>query len=450
MAASSHDFWLAQWSAPVWKRLHLGVYGAYWLVVLHVALGPLQDDARPGAWAVLLAPAAALAGLQLTAAWRERSKDREPPAPAAGWLPIGDPASIPDGRARLVVAGGERVAVFRDGQRLFALSGVCQHQNGPLGEGRVRAGCAVCPWHGYEYRLESGRSPEPFQEAVPQFRLRIVAGQLELDPRPLPPGSSLPPLEVQAASEAPPEPFFVGYAAESDPALRAAWRRRALLLAGPLLLLSALTGALQPPFARSAFEFGRPRELSGWIGLTPAPHLAVPRPGSEGFSRYLLVAQGKHGAAELAAPFDGRFVSLSASLAHRDGATLLELVPDSIQPAAPPALQPEAAGPRELGPQRLRGEIVDSKCFLGVMKPGELKSHRACASLCIRGGIPPVLCVRRDDGSALYWLLVDAAGGAINQAVLPYVAEPVEIEGQGQVFGDLRVLRVDPADIRRL
>jgi hypothetical protein len=60
------------------------------------------------------------------------------------------------------------------------------------------------------------------------------------------------------------------------------------------------------------------------------------------------------------------------------------------------------------------------------------------------------LCVRRDDGSALYWLLVDAAGGAINQAVLPYVAEPVEIEGQGQVFGDLRVLRVDPADIRRL
>jgi hypothetical protein len=162
------------------------------------------------------------------------------------------------------------------------------------------------------------------------------------------------------------------------------------------------------------------------------------------------VAPGKHGAAELAEPFEGRYVNLSASLAHRDGATLLEIVPDSIVPVAAPEGAPAPTGLRELGPRRLRGEIVDSKCFLGVMKPGELESHRACASLCIRGGIPPVPCVRRDDGSATYWLLVDASGGAINQAVLPFVAEPVEIVGQGQALGDLLVLQVEPAGIRRL
>lgn len=450
MAASSHDFWLAQWSAPVWKRLHLAVYGAYWLVVLHVALGPLQDDPRPGAWLALALPAAVLAALQLTAAWRERARDREAANPAGGWVPLGDPASIPEGRARVLVAAGERVAVFRDGTRLYALSSVCQHQNGPLGEGRVRGGCAVCPWHGYEYRLESGRSPEPFTESVPQFRLRLAGGQLELDPRPLPPGSSLPALEVPPAQGQPESPFFVGYAEQQDPRLRAAWRRRAAALAGLLLACSASAAVLQPPFADSAFEFGRPRELSGWIGMTPAPHLAVPRPGSQGFSRYLLVAPGKHGAQALAEPFAGRFVSLSASLAHRDGATLLELVPASIRAQAAPADQAVPGDPRDLGPQRLKGEIVDSKCFLGVMKPGELKAHRACASLCIRGGIPPVLCVRREDGSARYWLLVDAAGGAVNQAVLPFVAEPVELEGQGQAWGDLLVLRIDPERIRRL
>ena len=40
-----------------------------------------------------------------------------------------------------------------------------------------------------------------------------------------------------------------------------------------------------------------------------------------------------------------------------------------------------------LGAVTLTGEIVDSKCFLGVMNPGNLKPHKACAIRCISGGI---------------------------------------------------------------
>jgi hypothetical protein len=53
-----------------------------------------------------------------------------------------------------------------------------------------------------------------------------------------------------------------------------------------------------------------------------------------------------------------------------------------------------------LGTQTLIGEIVDSKCYLGVMNPGALIPHRACAIRCISGGIPPVLLVRQSDRSA--------------------------------------------------
>ena len=42
MAATSHDFWLATLTAPVWKALHMLVYVAYGLLVAHVALGSLQ------------------------------------------------------------------------------------------------------------------------------------------------------------------------------------------------------------------------------------------------------------------------------------------------------------------------------------------------------------------------------------------------------------------------
>jgi nitrite reductase/ring-hydroxylating ferredoxin subunit len=92
--------------------------------------------------------------------------------------------------ARIVAApGGERIAVFRDGGRIGALTNLCAHQNGPLGEGRIIDGCVTCPWHGYQYRLEDGCTPPPFTEKLATYWLRLRAGTLEVDSRPLPPGT---------------------------------------------------------------------------------------------------------------------------------------------------------------------------------------------------------------------------------------------------------------------
>ena len=105
---------------------------------------------------------------------------------------------------------------------------------------------------------------------------------------------------------------------------------------------------------------------------------------------------------------------------------------------------------RKLGKQTFVGEIVDSKCFLGVMNPGQLTPHRACAIRCISGGAPPVLLVRQKDGPAIYLLLVSADGQAVNKQVLDVVAEPVEITGEVERQGDMLVLRSDPATYRRV
>ena len=103
-----------------------------------------------------------------------------------------------------------------------------------------------------------------------------------------------------------------------------------------------------------------------------------------------------------------------------------------------------------LGQQTLRGEIVDSKCFLGVMNPGALTPHRACAIRCISGGIPPVLVVHQNNGPALYFLLVARDGKPVNKLVLSMVAEPVEITGEVERQGELLVFRADPASYRRI
>ena len=44
MAATSHDFWLNFLTPPVWKGLHMALYGAYGLAVMHVALGIMQYE----------------------------------------------------------------------------------------------------------------------------------------------------------------------------------------------------------------------------------------------------------------------------------------------------------------------------------------------------------------------------------------------------------------------
>jgi nitrite reductase/ring-hydroxylating ferredoxin subunit len=130
-----------------------------------------------------------VAVLHLLAGWRERKADGAP-APAGRWLTVGPPATIPDKGARIVaIPGGERIAVFRDGGQISAVTNLCAHQNGPLGEGRVIDGCITCPWHGYQYRLADGCAPPPFTEKLVTYRVRLERGLIEVDPTPLPPGT---------------------------------------------------------------------------------------------------------------------------------------------------------------------------------------------------------------------------------------------------------------------
>jgi sulfoxide reductase heme-binding subunit YedZ len=197
MAVTSHDFWLRTLTAPVWKALHMSVYLAYAALVLHIAFGALQSEAPAPAALLLGLGVSWLATLHSVAAWRSYRADREAAVPD-GFVDVCAIADIPDSRARIVCAAGERVAVFRYGDQVSAISNVCQHQNGPLGEGKIVGGCVVCPWHGYEYRPDTGASPPPFTEAVPTFRVKVRQGRVWLDPRPLPPGTYVAPARVTA------------------------------------------------------------------------------------------------------------------------------------------------------------------------------------------------------------------------------------------------------------
>jgi len=252
-----------------------------------------------------------------------------------------------------------------------------------------------------------------------------------------------------------PDEFYIGWEAKAAPGVRKSVRKIAI---GLFLFVAALASCLavaQSLIGASFFEWGTQKNFTGILQAHPYPHLLVSRPGVIGVatnaSAYYLVAQWKHGlAADVLKPLDGKRVDVKGTLIYRGSQTMIETKAEWITPATNSMSVQDLPASISLGRQTLVGEIVDSKCFLGVMNPGQLAPHRACAIRCISGGVPPMFFVRQKSGPPLHLLLVSSDGKPVNQQVLDLVAEPVEITGEVERQGELLILRADPVTYRKL
>jgi hypothetical protein len=250
--------------------------------------------------------------------------------------------------------------------------------------------------------------------------------------------------------------FYIGWEARAAPGIGRTVRKAVVVVLVLALLVPAVLALSQRMIGASVFEWGKHKTFSGILQIQPYPHLLVSRPGKvdglSAFSTYYLVAPWKFGLdREAIALLDGKPVTLKGTLMYRDNQTMIETKPEWIIASTNDERRARSDPPcQSFGKQTLVGEIVDSKCFLGVMNPGQLTPHRACAIRCISGGVPPVLLVRQKSGSAIYFLLVSADGKPVNEQVLELVAEPVEITGEVERQGELLILRANPATYRRV
>src|ERR1041384_2969458 len=193
------------------------VYVAYALLVLHVTLGVLQGEGSPLYVVAVALGLVTVLGLHIRTARREVTADRSirrveahssqseidqshvtSAGTAEGYVDACAVADIPESRARIVCLSGERVAIFKYDGKISAVSNVCQHQNGPLGEGKIVFGCITCPWHGNQYQPETGASPPPFGEKGPPFNVRVKDGRVLVHPNPNPAGTHAEPAVVES------------------------------------------------------------------------------------------------------------------------------------------------------------------------------------------------------------------------------------------------------------
>ncbi len=247
--------------------------------------------------------------------------------------------------------------------------------------------------------------------------------------------------------------FYVGYVPKAPTGIGRAARQRALWLLGVATLAGVILALAQRPADPGVFEYGEPQAVFGQIRAHPYPMLLAPG-GSRSnraaiYTRYLLVGEGKHGAQADLDSLDGQWVELTGTRIARGTREMLELAGHEVHvitPAPNVRLGIPVPAPISLGRMSLTGEVVDSKCWLGVMKPATGSVHRGCATRCLSGGIPPLLMVQNAAGETVHLLLVGHDGGPALSRFLPLVGQDVTLTGEVIEEGDLLVLRVATID----
>jgi len=171
-----------------------------------------------------------------------------------------------------------------------------------------------------------------------------------------------------------------------------------------------------------------------------------------------LTGPGKVGAVRFVKDLDGQVVDVGGVFIARGAHRVLQVggrvrirATQKDLTDAEKAFQP--AAPETVGRYTLKGEIVDSKCYLGAMRPGQGKIHMACANYCLHGEIAPVLVTYSNDGpdaEVFVYLMAGPDGGPIDKALLDYTSLAVAVTGEVERRGDLYVLKVDPDGVETL
>ena len=257
--------------------------------------------------------------------------------------------------------------------------------------------------------------------------------------------------------------FYIGWMRKAPKSFATTIKKYVLVLLPVIVVLGALLSLSQKKFDTGNFEFGKLTEVKGIYFNTPVPNLKVISGkdiwGNDNYITVPLIGYGKHGAdgimeelqKEQNTSFIGKEIVLKGTLLYNDGKLLMQVDGNDkpfVKISSGKTNKNDLPLATQLGVIDVKGEIVDPKCFFGVMKPGEGKPHKDCAIRCILGGMPPVLKVTDNRGKQNYYLIVGLHGEKMNDAVQNYVATPVTIHASAVQYDDWIVLYVQPNGIK--
>lgn len=245
--------------------------------------------------------------------------------------------------------------------------------------------------------------------------------------------------------------FYVGYLPTAPKGIASILRKIIVFLLASIIVVASILAWQQKKFSTANFEYGTTTTMEGYFFSKPVPHLLISlgkaHTGEELYETVLLVGTGKAGAMKFikhVAPGEGERVKLNGFLIYGDGKTLLQLNDEHNMKQMDSRINVTTTMSTEH--VTISGEIVDPKCYFGVMKPGEGKAHRSCAIRCIAGGIPPVL---KTDSSG-YMVIVGDDMKPVSPEIADIVGDHVTLVGTATKWNDWTIFQIDHRTIRQL
>lgn len=255
--------------------------------------------------------------------------------------------------------------------------------------------------------------------------------------------------------------FYIGWMPKAPGKFAKHVKKVVLILFLLAIAIGIVLALSQKKFDTGNFEFGTLTEVKGMYSNTPVPNLKIMNGrdiwGNYSYITAILVGYGKSGAdgiiksleEENKTSLDKKEIIIKGTLLYNDGKLIVQIDANDkplLYVGATTASADLLPHKKDLGMQEVSGEIIDPKCYFGVMKPGVGKPHRDCAIRCILGGIPPLLHVQDEKGSSNYYIIVGPNGEKMNKAVQDYVAEPVKLKGKLVQYDDWIVMYVNADD----
>ena len=87
---------------------------------------------------------------------------------------------VPEDEGKVVVLGNKIIAVFRAGDRFFAVDDVCPHMGASLAGGHVEDGVVTCPWHAWRFRLGDGAWADNPRIKIGCYPVRVAGDAIEV------------------------------------------------------------------------------------------------------------------------------------------------------------------------------------------------------------------------------------------------------------------------------
>ncbi len=104
------------------------------------------------------------------------------PSAVPAFVPVAAASEIPPGGSKVVVVAGHLVAVFNVGGTFHAVSNVCLHRGGPVGEGALEGAVVTCPMHGWRYDVRTGENLANPAARLRTFPVRVEGGRVLVAP----------------------------------------------------------------------------------------------------------------------------------------------------------------------------------------------------------------------------------------------------------------------------